>query len=51
MTRQTGLFPPNWGLRGVSILISLSWYCDCATGELTEAEPEEAEGEDILVCC
>ena len=41
----------NWGLRGGNILISLSWYCDCATGELTEAEPEEAEGDDILVCC
>ena len=41
----------NWGLRGGGILISLSWYCDCATGELTEAEPEEAEGDDILVCC
>jgi hypothetical protein len=50
MTSQIGLFS-IWGLRGVIILISLSWYCDCATGELTEAVPEEAEGEDILDCC
>ena len=40
--------------RGVEIflLISLSWYCDCAVEEtVVEAEPLEAVGDDILFRC
>ena len=41
------------GLEGFSIflLISLSWYCDCAVEEAVEAEPLEAVGDDILFRC
>lgn len=38
-----------WGWS--SVLVSLSWYCDWAAGEAVEAEPEEADGDDILFCC
>jgi hypothetical protein len=33
------------------LLISLSWYCDCAVEEPVEAEPLEAVGDDILFRC
>ena len=52
------LFPSGfaWGFeRGVmkiSLLISLSWYCDCAVEDtVVEAEPLEAVGDDILFRC
>lgn len=36
----------------VSLLISLSWYWDCAVEEtVVEAEPLEAVGDDILFRC
>lgn len=36
----------------VSLLISLSWYCDCAVEDtVVEAEPLEAVGDDILFRC
>jgi len=34
-----------------SLLISLSWYCDCAVEDTVEAEPLEAVGDDILFRC
>lgn len=42
-----------WGLGGfVSLLMSLSWYWDCAVEEtVVEAEPLEAVGDDILFRC
>lgn len=54
-----GLFPLsglqiwNVGLEGfpIYLLISLSWYCDCAVEEAVEAEPLEAVGDDILFRC
>ena len=47
-------FRGTWGLGGflVFLLISLSWYCDCAVEEtVVEAEPLEAVGDDILFRC
>ena len=35
----------------ISLLISLSWYCDCAVEDTVEAEPLEAVGDDILFRC
>lgn len=50
MTGQVRLFQVG-GQRGVDVLISLSWYCDCAVDEAVEAEPLEAVGDDILLHC
>jgi hypothetical protein len=36
---------------GWDLLISLSWYCDCAVDEMVEAEPLETVGDDILFRC
>lgn len=55
MTRQMGLSATLGFLRlrgvGINSHVSLSWYCDWAVGEVVEAEPEEAAGDDILFCC